>query len=134
MIISDAFRYEAARDHRVAQGQIPDDAELSAMLGVLPSYTALGMASLLPHQTLTYNDKGDVLVDGRSVAGTAARSKQLATVKGMACQAKDLRVMKTDDAREFTADQRVVYIYHNVIDARGEARQKADLRGRFRLH
>ena len=29
------------------------------------------------------------------VAGTEARNKQLATVQGMACQAKDLRVMKT---------------------------------------
>jgi uncharacterized protein (TIGR02687 family) len=78
------------------------------------------MASLLPHKTLAYNDRGDVLVDGMSTVGTEARNKQLATVQGMACQAKDLRVMKVEDARAFTEGKRVVYIYHNVIDARGD--------------
>ena len=38
-----------------------------------------GMASLLPHKTLGYNDKGEVLVDGQSTAGTEARNKQLGT-------------------------------------------------------
>jgi uncharacterized protein (TIGR02687 family) len=122
VIISDAFRYEAAQQLSEAlNGRYRMDAKLSAMLGVLPSYTALGMASLLPHEGLAYSDKGDVLVDGKSVAGTELRSKQLATVDGMACQAADLRVMKFERAREFTQGKRVVYIYHNVIDARGDS-------------
>ena len=122
VIISDAFRYEAAKALTESlNGRYRMDANLSAMLGVLPSYTALGMASLLPHQSLAYNDKGEVLVDGQSVASTAARNAQLATVKGMACQARDLRVMKQEDARAFTQDKRVIYIYHNVIDARGDS-------------
>ena len=125
VIISDAFRYEAATELTEAlNGRYRMDATLDAMLGVLPSYTALGMASLLPHQTLSYTDKGDVLIDGQAVAGTEARSKHLASVNGvngLACQAKDLRVMKQDDARAFVEDKRVVYIYHNVIDARGDS-------------
>ena len=122
VIISDAFRYEAATELTEAlNGVYRMDADLSAMLGVLPSYTALGMASLLPHKTLGYNPKGEVLVDGRPVAGTEARSKQLQTVQGMACQAKDLRVMKKAEARAFIQDKRVVYIYHNVIDAMGDS-------------
>ena len=122
VIISDAFRYEAATELTESlNGRYRMNAQLSAMLGVLPSYTALGMASLLPHKTLAYGDKGDVLIDDKSVSGTEARSKQLATVQGMACQAKDLRVMKLEEAREFTKDKRVVYIYHNVIDARGDS-------------
>ena len=122
VIISDAFRYEAAKELTEAlNGRCRMNAAITPMLGVLPSYTALGMASLLPHKTLGYSDKGDVLVDGKSVAGTEARGKQLATVGGMACQAKDLRVMKTEAAREFTGGARVVYIYHNVVDARGDS-------------
>ena len=122
VIISDAFRYEAAKELTESlNGRYRMDAELSAMLGVLPSYTALGMASLLPHETLTYNDKGDVLADGKSTAGTEARGKRLASVEGMACQAKALREMKVGEAREYTQGQRVVYIYHNVIDARGDS-------------
>ncbi|MDP6650668.1 MAG: BREX-1 system phosphatase PglZ type A, partial [Gammaproteobacteria bacterium] len=89
VIISDAFRYEAAKQlNQELNGRYRMRAELSSMLGVLPSYTALGMASLLPHQTLTYNPAGEVLLDGKSVAGTEARSQQLATVEGMACQAR----------------------------------------------
>lgn len=122
VIISDAFRYEAAKELTEAlNGQYRMNAEISSMLGVLPSYTGLGMASLLPHSTLSYSDKGDVLIDDKSTSGTNARNKVLEAVQGMACQAKDLRVMKTDDAREFTAGTRVVYIYHNVVDARGDS-------------
>jgi uncharacterized protein (TIGR02687 family) len=122
VIISDAFRYEAAHELTHAlNSRYRMDAELCAMLGALPSYTALGMASLLPHKTLGYSDKGDVLVDGAPVAGTEARGKQLAAVQGMACQAKDLLAMRSDEAREFTHGKRVVYIYHNAIDARGDS-------------
>ena len=122
VIISDAFRYESAAGvERELNGRYRMDAKLSAMLGVLPSYTALGMASLLPHTDLAYTDKGEVLVDGKPVAGTEVRSKQLASVEGMACQAQALRVMKLEEAREFTQGKRVVYIYHNVIDARGDS-------------
>jgi len=121
VIISDAFRYEAAQELAEAlSSKYRIQAELGAMLGVLPSYTALGMASLLPHERLEYSDKGDVLVDGKPIAGTEARGKQLAKFQGMAVQAKDLRGMKQDDARELTEGKRVVYIYHNVIDARGD--------------
>ena len=121
VIISDAFRYEAAQELTEAlNGQFRMDAALETMLGVVPSYTTLGMASLLPHETLSYNDKGDVLVDGHSTAGTAARDKQLSRFEGMACQAKDLRGMKNEEAREYTKGKRVVYIYHNVVDARGD--------------
>ncbi len=121
VIISDAFRYEAAQElTELLNGEYRMQAELTAMLGVLPSYTALGMASLLPHKTLAYNEKGEVTVDGKAVAGTDARGKQLATVEGMACQAKELQPMKQDDARALTDSARVVYIYHNVIDARGD--------------
>ncbi len=121
VIISDAFRYEAAKElTETINSQFRLNAELSAMLGVLPSYTALGMASLLPHKTLTYSDKGDVLINDAAIAGTDARNKRLGAVPGMACQAKDLRAMKQNDARAFTEGKRVIYIYHNVIDARGD--------------
>ena len=119
VIISDAFRYEAARElNEALNGRYRMNAELSAMLGVLPSYTSLGMASLLPHKTLAYNEKGEVLLNSNPVAGTEARGKHLATVQGMACQAKELLAMKQNVARAFTDGKRVVYIYHDVIDDR----------------
>ena len=55
VIISDAFRYEAAQELTAElNGKYRFEADLSSQLGVLPSYTALGMASLLPHKTLAY--------------------------------------------------------------------------------
>ncbi len=46
---------------------------------MLPSYTQLGMAALLPNKELVLadNDSGTVLVDGLSSQGTANRSKIL---------------------------------------------------------
>ncbi len=127
VIVSDALRYEAAQELvENLNEKYRMSAELSALLGVLPSYTGLGMASLLPHKTLSYNEKGDVLVDGKSTAGTELRSKHLKSVEGMACQAKDLLPMKMNEAREFIGDHRVVYIYHNVIDARGDSASTED--------
>lgn len=122
VIISDAFRYEAADELRSElNGRYRMDATLDAMLGVLPSYTSLGMASLLPHKALSYSDKGEVLADGHATSGTPARDKQLSSVEGMACKASELIGMKLEEARDFTKGKRVVYIYHNVIDARGDS-------------
>ena len=51
VVISDALRYEAARDFADrlnSQAGKGWKAEVDALLGVLPSYTQLGMATLLP--------------------------------------------------------------------------------------
>lgn len=122
VIISDAFRYEAA--HELVEelnGKYRFEAVLSSQLGVLPSYTALGMAALLPHKSIAYKPNGDVLVDGRPTASTEQRGEILGAVGGMACKAGDLLAMKRDEGREFVKDKRVVYIYHNTIDAAGES-------------
>ena len=52
VIISDALRYEVADElgSRIRQ-EDRFDATLDAVLGVLPSYTQLGMAALLPHSS-----------------------------------------------------------------------------------
>lgn len=121
VIISDGLRYEAAQELSSAlNGRDGMTADLSAQLGVLPSYTGLGMASLLPHKALGYNKSGMVLADGQSTSGTSARNKVLESVQGMACQADELSAKTTEEARDFTRDKRVVYIYHDQIDKRGE--------------
>ena len=78
VIISDALRYEIAEELAgVINSQYRLKADLSAMLGVLPSYTALGMAVLLPHKSISFKDMTDViLVDGQSCAGFEQRSKR----------------------------------------------------------
>lgn len=119
VIISDAFRYEAAEELTAElNGKFRFEATLASQLGVLPSYTSLGMASLLPHQSLSYKGT-DVLVDGRS-SNAGERNGILQAVGGMTCKCDELMAKKKDEGREFVKDKRVVYIYHNTVDAIGD--------------
>lgn len=122
VVISDAFRYEAAQELvQELNGKYRFEATLTSQLGVLPSYTVLGMASLLPHKALSYKPNGDVLVDGKPTSSTEQRSEILKAVGGMACRAGELIAMKRDEGREFVKDRRVVYIYHNTVDSVGDS-------------
>ena len=121
VIISDAVRYEAAQElTQELNGKYRFTATLSSQLSVLPSYTALGMASLLPHSMLKYNRDGHVLVDGKPCASSEQRNDILAAVEGMAVKADALLAMKKEEGRELVAGKKVVYIYHDEIDSRGE--------------
>jgi uncharacterized protein (TIGR02687 family) len=122
VIVSDALRYEIA-DELGTRIRREDrfDAVLKPMLGVLPSYTQLGMASLLPHINLAHSGEKDlVLADGQPAAGTANRAKILAAVNGTALTAEDFRALGRDEARDLVRDHQVIYLYHNLIDATGE--------------
>ena len=122
VIISDALRYEIAEElgSRIRQ-EDRFDAELTAVLGVLPSYTQLGMAALLPHRTLKHSADGKiVLADDQPTNGTAARAKILESVGGTAIQAEDFKALGADERRELFKSNRVLYIYHDVIDATGD--------------
>ncbi|WP_164102238.1 BREX-1 system phosphatase PglZ type A [Candidatus Laterigemmans baculatus] len=124
VIISDAFRYEAAEElARQLNGQYRFEAELSSQLGVLPSYTRLGMASLLPHKSLSYNAKGDVLCDGRPTMSSDQRSEILAPLEGIVVKADTLLGMKKREGRELVGGHRVVYAYHDRIDSTGDDRK-----------
>jgi uncharacterized protein (TIGR02687 family) len=119
VIISDAFRYEAAHELTAELNRkYRFEATLSSQLGVLPSYTALGMASLLPHKTLAYKGT-DVLVDGKSSIASE-QDGILQVVGGVACKSDELMAKKKEEGREFVKDRRVVYIYHNTVDAVGD--------------
>ena len=121
VIISDAFRYEAA--HELTQelnGKYRFQAILSSQLSVLPSYTALGMASLLPHKKLEYDPKGNVLVDGRPCSSSEQRNEILSSVEGLVLKADELLAMKKEEGRDAVAGKKVIYIYHDEIDSRGE--------------
>ncbi len=123
LIISDALRYEVAEElTREINSKYRFKASITSQLGVLPSYTALGMASLLPHREYGYKEQSDqVLVDGRPCASLEQRGAILSNVDGMAVKAEDLLAMSKDDGRELVRPWRVIYIYHNQIDATGDS-------------
>ena len=125
VIISDALRYEIAEELR--EKIILEDrytAELDALLGSIPTYTQLGMASLLPNSKLSYDEKNDIVfVDGISSQGTQNRTKILQSYHqgSIAITAEDfLNMNAKDKGREFIKPYNVVYIYHNGIDKTGD--------------
>ncbi|NMM99678.1 PglZ domain-containing protein [Bifidobacterium sp. DSM 109958] len=123
VIVSDALRYEVAEEFRERMAaQSRWSATMKAQLGVLPSYTQLGMAALLPHATLALDpsDHYSVQADGRSTKGLEARAAILAGVGGAAVNAQDLVHMKLDECRELVKSCSVLYVYHNAIDAVGD--------------
>lgn len=122
VIISDAMRYEVADElgSRIRQ-EDRFDATLDAVLGVLPSYTQLGMAALLPHSTLKHSaDAKTVLADDQPTSNTAFRGKILECVGGSAIQAEDFKALNAEERRELYKANRVLYVYHNRIDATGD--------------
>jgi uncharacterized protein (TIGR02687 family) len=121
VIVSDAFRYEAAEElTKIINGKYRLKANLEAMLGVVPGYTALGMASLLPHQRLSFKPKGDIVVDDQATGSTELRADILSSYEGTAVKADELMVMSKDKGREFVKPYRMIYIFHDQIDAAGD--------------
>ena len=128
VVISDALRYEIG-DEWLTRIRQEDrySAELEPALSMLPSYTQLGMAALLPNRELTIldNDTASVLVDGLSSQGTANRDKILkAALKGAgsAVTAEHFLAMNREESRDLLKANSVLYLYHNRIDDTGDKR------------
>jgi uncharacterized protein (TIGR02687 family) len=126
VIISDALRYEIGEELlRLIRQEDRYSAELEAAVSMLPSYTQLGMAALLPHKALAFadNESGSVLVDGQSSQGTANRSKILATAlegRATASTYEEFMSLNRDEARDLLKAHDVLYVYHNRIDHTGD--------------
>jgi uncharacterized protein (TIGR02687 family) len=124
VIISDAFRYEAAEElYRDLNSKYRMSADLKSMLGVVPSYTALGMSALSPRQSLSFKpESADImLVDGQPFSTMEERSKVLAKYEAVAIKANELSSMTKEAGREFVKNYRLIYVYDNIIDAIGES-------------
>ena len=126
VIISDAMRYEVAVDltGRLLR-ETKGNAKILGMQSIFPSVTKFGMAALLPHTEMQIDNSGKeikVLCDDESTEGTASRDKILKKYHAgnVAVTYKTLLGMKTAERRELIKDAKVVYIYHNAIDAVGD--------------
>ena len=123
VIISDALRYESAEElNTLLTNERKGKTELSYMQGVIPSYTKLGMAALLPNKSIEINEKYDVLLNGISSSGTDNRDTilKMENEKSLAITYDKLMDMKSNEITKELKGLDVVYIYHNTIDARGD--------------
>jgi uncharacterized protein (TIGR02687 family) len=132
VVISDAMRYEIGEELlTLIRQEDRYNAELEPALSMLPSYTQLGMAALLPNRELQFveDETGTVLVDGQSSQGTANRIRILGQASGLrstACKAEELMAMDKEECRGLVRDHDVVYVYHNRIDATGDKRESEE--------
>ncbi len=121
VIISDGLRYEAGKELLDKLHTDPKhQAEIGYMLTSLPSYTKLGMANLLPSKEISFNDDL-VVIDGQSTEGIGNREAILQKYDpdSRAIQYEKLVGLPQEEARELFKSK-IVYIYHNVIDAIGD--------------
>ncbi|MCK5848674.1 MAG: BREX-1 system phosphatase PglZ type A, partial [Caldisericia bacterium] len=120
VIVSDALRYEVGWElYNKATMLDKVKASISPMISMLPSYTQLGMASLLPGKSLEIDSKGNVLRDNKSTSGKDNRKNILETVDGSAIKADEFLGFNSKERKEFLSKYRVVYIYQNKIDSIG---------------
>lgn len=123
VIISDALRYEVGQELLQRMQDDPKcTARMDVQLSVLPSYTRLGMAALLPHKTLKMTEDFRVLADDVQCDGLAERQTVLQKhVSNSVCvQFDDIKNLKKTDLRDIFTGKQVVYVYHNQVDARGD--------------
>ena len=131
VIISDAFRYEIGKElvNRILY-EDRFEAKIEPAISQLPSYTQLGMASLLPNQEIQFSpdDSGRIIVDGVTAVGTSNRNKILQSndKNGSAIQCKDLMGLDRDQSRELLKENDFLYIYHNHIDFVGDKRDSEE--------
>ena len=130
VIVSDALRYEVAEELLgLIRREDRYEASLKPAISVLPSYTQLGMAALLPHKELSIAENGTVLVDGQSSQGLVNRMKLLAQggdFHSTALKSNDFMNMNKETCRTLTREHDVVYLFHNCIDATGDKRESEE--------
>ena len=124
VIVSDAFRYECAKElEEVLELRLNSEVKVTPTLGVIPSYTQLGMASLLPGEHITIDDKGTVYKDGLSTSGLDNRNKIINKYveNSVALSLQKFISLRTIDGKEIVNGKRLVYLYHDRIDAAGDS-------------
>ena len=122
VIISDALRYGCAIELKDELEKVPGwKTTIEPMLSTVPSYTALGMASLLPNKEIKY-ENSKIFVDGKPCQSTDERNKILGSynTSSIAIQYDELNSLNQGDLRSILKGKDLVYIYHNQIDARGD--------------
>ncbi len=123
VVISDGLRYEAGKE-LCEQLNIEHKAmvNIETMFGVIPSYTALGMAALLPGQEISYSDTGEVLIDGLHTKSMENRANILKNKHpdSLCISFDEIRNMSQDELRALTVGQDLIYVYHNTIDGCGD--------------
>lgn len=129
VIISDAFRFEAAKEleQTLAMDDQITEQKMNYLISGLPSVTYMGMPSLLPNNDLKLVGK-TLLVDGKEATNREKRSQILIAKNpnSAAYALDDLKGASSKEIKSLFAGKEVVYIYHNQIDAIADNKKTED--------
>ena len=129
VIISDALRYEVGDSlyekllgNEKIKKSDNTDSKFTFMQSMLPSVTETGMAALLPHEDISIAEESNVMADNMPTISTEQREAILkkANPNSLAVRYDDIINTNVDELRKRFANQKIIYVYHNQIDARGD--------------
>ncbi|KRL94336.1 BREX-1 system phosphatase PglZ type A [Levilactobacillus hammesii] len=131
VIISDAFRFEAAKEleKRLSREDQVTGLKMDYMITGLPSVTYLGMPLLLPNRKLSLNTQNKKMTVDGQLADSLAHRQEILQHHNPKSAAYALDDLKGDSAKGIRAKftgQEVVYIYHNQVDAIGDNKKTED--------
>lgn len=123
VIVSDGLRYEVAREmlgEMFKRSKQKHEIHIDSMLGMLPSETKYSKLSLLPHRELKFVDDGLSLDGGAYMSDIKSREIHLQKYKtdSRCFNFSDLQNDSTTN-REKLKGYKLVYVFHDVIDAFG---------------
>ena len=123
VIISDGLRYEVAEElKRQIVSLDRYDAQIESVQSSVPTYTKLGMASLLPHDALELQTDSNVLADGKNTSSFDSRVSLLQSVvpASQGYKYADLIGKTTNELKDIVRNNDLIYVWHDTIDASGE--------------
>lgn len=123
VIISDGMRYETARElTERLNAKLNGNSACSPMVAAIPTVTPVGMAALLPHRRLRMEDDLRIRCDGLSTEAPDREAVLKAQKRDSAAVGFDaFRQMNRAQRQELARSAKIIYIYHDVIDASGES-------------
>lgn len=119
VIVSDALRYEVAKELLGELAKEKHIATLDCNIAMLPTETKFCKKSLFPHDKLELNE-ADMLVDGSDLATTTQRSDFLnGYVEGATCVNFEDVEENNQQTNRALFKKPLVYVLHNTIDEAG---------------
>src|SRR5699024_11459839 len=92
------------------------------MLGMIPSITKLGMASILSYRSLDIESSGKVIADDAPIEGYGARKKFIENKieNSLVYKYSDSMALNKTEKAETFKGLNLIYIYHDTIDGIGD--------------
>ena len=130
VIISDALRFEIGDELNNEISKLDKfNSKITPFLASLPSYTQIGMASLLPPGELgiPIPDKPNVTHNSNPSGGIINRTKildkEISKDNPYVSKVIDFLDLKIIDLKETIREHNVIYLYHDRIDAVGDSKK-----------